>query len=163
MKIGGHGLREHIRLLMPLFGLITAVWLLRLIMDMAGTPPTIVHMVSVTVAGSASILLAVLLIHFKGFGSYGNVVLAAFLLEFWSQLLICSAIAFAALTNTVNVYSAPEYSPRSSPLAHIFGHITFGLGLGTLFFGGGMGCLVLWLLRHIIPAAGGKAHLRTSH
>jgi len=156
MKIGGHGLREHIRLLMPLFGLITAVWLLRLIMDMAGTPPTIVHMVSVTVAGSASILLAVLLIHFKGFGSYGNVV-------FWSQLLICSAIAFAALTNTVNVYSAPEYSPRSSPLAHIFGHITFGLGLGTLFFGGGMGCLVLWLLRHIIPAAGGKAHLRTSH
>jgi hypothetical protein len=163
MKIGGHGLREHIRLLMPLFGLIAAVWLLRLILDKAGTPPTIVRMVSVTVAGSASILLAVLLIHFRAFGSYGNVVLAAFLLELWSQLLICSAIAFSALTHTMNVYSAPEYSPRSSPLAHIFGHITFGVGLGTLFFGGGMGCLVLWLLRHIVPAAGGKAHLRTSH
>ena len=81
MKIGGHGLREHIRLLMPLFGLITAVWLLRLIMDKAGTPPAIVRIVSVTVAGSASILLAVLLIHFKGFGSYSNVVLAAFLIR----------------------------------------------------------------------------------
>ena len=156
-------MREHIRLLMPLFALITAVWALRLILDMAGTPPAIVRMVSVTVAGATSILLAVLLIHFKRFGSYGNVVLAAFLIEVWTQLLICAAIAFSALTHTVNVYSAPEYSPRSGPLAHIWGHITFGVGLGTLFFGGGMGCLVLFLLRHIVPAAGGKTHLRTSH
>ena len=162
MKMGGHGLREHIRLLMPLFGLITAVWLLRLIMDKAGTPPSIVRMASVTVAGAASILLAVLLIHFKAFGGYGNVVVSAFLLELYEQLLICGAIAFSALTNSVNVYSAPEYSPRSGPLAHIFGHITFGLGLGTLF-GSAMGCLLLWLLKHIVPAAGGKAHLRTSH
>lgn len=162
MKIGSHGLREHFRFLMPLFGLIAAVWLLRLVLDKAGTPPSIVRMVSVTVAGSASILLAVLLIHFKAFGSYGSVVLAAFLLELWSQLLICSAIAFSALTNTVNIYSAPEYSPRSGPLAHIFGHITFGLGLGTLF-GAGMGCLLLWLLRRIVPTAMEKTHLRTSH
>jgi hypothetical protein len=162
MRIGNHGLRDHIRFLMPLFGLIAAVWLLRLILDKAGTPAPIVRMVSVTVAGSASILLAVLLIHFKSFGSYGSVVVAAFLLEFWSQLLICSAIAFSALTGTVNVYSAPEYSPRAGPLAHIFGHITFGLGLGTLF-GAGMGCLLLWLLRHIVPTASRKTHLRVSH
>jgi hypothetical protein len=162
MKIGGHGLREHIRLLLPLFGLIAAVWLLRLIMDLAGTPPALVRIVSVTVAGSASILLAVLLIHFKRFGGYPNIVAATFLLEFWSQLLICSAIAFSALTGTTNVYSAPEYSHTTSPLTHIIGHITFGLGMGTLF-GAAMGCLLLWLLRHIVPAAGGKTHLRTSH
>jgi hypothetical protein len=162
MRIGNHGLRDHIRLLMPLFGLIAAVWLLRLVMDEAGTPAPIVRLVSVTVAGAASILLAVLLIHFKSFGSYGNVVLAAFLLELWSQLLICSAIAFTALTGVVNVYSAPEYSPRISPLAHIFGHMTFGLGFGTLI-GAGMGCLLLWLLRHIVPTASAKTHLRVSH
>jgi len=114
------------------------------------------------VAGAASIILAVLLIHFKAFGSYSNVVVAAFLLELCSQSLICSAIGFAVLTNTANIYSAPEFSPRAGPLAHIFGHITFGLGMGTLF-GAGMGCLLLWLLRHIVPVAGGKAHLRTSH
>jgi hypothetical protein len=162
MKIGNHGLREHIRFLMPLFGLIAAVWLLRLVVDKAGTPAPIVRMVSVTVAGSASILLAVLLIHFKSLGSYGDIVAAAFLLELWSQLLICSAIAFSALTGTVNIYSAPEYSPRTGPLAHIFGHMTFGLGMGTLF-GAGMGCLLLWLLRRVVPATGGKTHLRTSH
>ena len=110
MRIGNHGLREHIRLLMPLFGLIAAVWLLRLVMDKAGTPPTIVRMASVTVAGAASILLAVLVIHFKSFGSYANVVVAGFLLEFWAQLLICGAIAFSVLTGTANIYTAPEYS-----------------------------------------------------
>ena len=162
MKIGGHGLREHVRLLMPLFGLITAVWLLRLVMDLAGTPPAVVRFVSVTVAGSASILLAALLIHFKRFGSYPNIVVATFILEVWSQLLICSAIAFSALTGTTNIYSAPEYSHGSTPLTHIIGHITFGVGMGTLF-GSAMGCLLLWLLRHIVPAAGGKTHLRTSH
>jgi hypothetical protein len=161
MRIGGHGLRDHIRLLMPLFGLIVAVWLLRLVMDKAGAPPTAVRMVSVTVAGAASILLAVLLIHFKAFGSYGNVVVAAFLLEFWSQLLICSAIAFSAITGTTNIYTAPEYSFHSSPGAHIFGHLTGVLGFDTLF-GAAMGCLLLWILRRLVPVATSETKSKTT-
>jgi hypothetical protein len=159
MKIGGHGLREHIHLLMPLFGLIAAVWLLRLVLDKAGAPPTVVRMVSVTVAGAASILLAVLLIHFKAFGSYGNVVLAAFLLEFWSQLLICGAIAFSAITGTTNIYTAPEYSFHSCPRAHIFAHLTAVLGFDTLF-GAAMGCLLLWILRRLVPVGPGKTQVK---
>jgi hypothetical protein len=161
MKIGGHGLRDHIRLLMPLFGLIAAVWLLRMVLDKAGTPPTVVRMVSVTVAGAASVLLAALLIHFKAFGSYPNVVVAAFLLELWEQLLICGAIAFSAFTGTVNIYSAPEYSFHSRPVAHIVGHLTGALGFGTLF-GAAMGCLLLWMLRRIVPVAPGKTHVETN-
>jgi hypothetical protein len=161
MKIGGHGLREHIHLLMPLFGLIAAVWLLRIVLDKAGAPPTVVRMVSVTVAGAVSILLAVLLIHFKAFGSYGNVVVAAFLLEFWSQLLICSAIAFSAITGTSNIYTAPEYSFHSGPVAHIFGHLTGVLGFDTLF-GAAMGCLLLWMLRLLVRVAPGKTRVKTN-
>jgi|SRR5208337_1473906 len=160
MKIVGHGLREHIHLLMPLFGLIAAVWLLRIILDKAGTPPTVVRMFSVTVAGAASVLLAVLLIHFKAFGSYANVVAAAFLLELWEQLLICGAIAFSALTGTANIYTAPEYSFHSRPAAHIVGHLTGVLGFGTLF-GAAMGCLLLWMLRRIVPGATGKARVNS--
>jgi hypothetical protein len=159
MKIGGHGLREHIHLLMPLFGLIAAVWLLRLVLDKAGAPPTVVRIVSVTVAGAASILLAVLLIHFKAFGSYGNVVVAAFLLEFWSQLLICGAIAFSALTGTTNIYTAPEYSFHSCPGKHIFAHLTAVLGFDTLF-GAAMGCLLLRILRRLVPAGPGKTQVK---
>jgi hypothetical protein len=161
MRIGSHGLREHIRLLMPLFGLIAAVWLLRLVMDKAGVPPTVVRIVSVTIASAASILLAVLLIHFKAFGSYGSVVVAAFLLEFWSQLLICSAIAFSAITGTTNIYTAPEYSFHSAPVAHIFGHLTGALGFDTLF-GAAMGCLLLWILRRLVPVATCKTESKTT-
>jgi hypothetical protein len=107
-------------------------------------------MASVTVASAVSILLAALVIHFKAYGSYANVVVAAFLLEFWSQLLICSAIAFSALTGTTNVFAAPEYSFHSGPVAHIFGHLTGVLGSGTLF-GAATGCLLLWMLRRLVP------------
>ncbi len=155
MKIGGHGLRDHIHLLMPLFGLIAAVWALRLILDKAGTPHMVVKMVSVTVAGAASILLAALLIHFKAFGSYASVVAATFLLECWQQLLICGSIAFSAITGTSNIYTAPEYSPPGGPAAHIAGHLTAGVGVGTLL-GGAMGCLLLWMLRRIVPVATSK-------
>ena len=161
MKIGSHGLREHIHLLMPLFGLIAAVWLLRMVMDMAGTPPTLVRMVSVTVATAASILLAVLVIHFKAFGSYASVVAAVFLLELWSQLLICGAIAFSAVTGTTNIYTAPEYSPPSGPVGHIIGHLTAGVGFGTLL-GAAMGCLLLWMLRRIVPVSPGKTQVKMS-
>jgi len=168
MRIGGHGLREHIRLLMPLFGLIAAVWLLRMVLYKAGTPPTVVRMVSVTVATAVSILLAALVVHFKAFGSYANVVLAAFLLELWSQLLISIAIAFSAVTGTTNIYSAPEYSFHRAvghrvahgPLVHIFGHLTGALGFGTLF-GAAMGCLLLWMLRLLVPVTPGKTHAKT--
>jgi hypothetical protein len=161
MKICGHGLGDHIRLLMPLFGLIAAVWLLRLVMDKAGASPAHVRIASVTVTTAASILLAVLLIHFKAFGSYASVVAAAFLLEFWSQVLICGAIAFSAVTGTTNIYSAPEYSFHSSPGAHIFGHLTGVLGSSTLF-GAAMGCLLLWMLRRLVPVGPGRTQSKSS-
>jgi len=35
---------------------------------------------------------------------------------------------------------------------HIHGHLTFGVGVGTLL-GAAEGCLLLWLLRRLVPAA----------
>jgi hypothetical protein len=129
-------------------------------MDKAGAPPAHVRIVSVTVATAVSILLAVLLVHFKAFGSYASVVAAAFLLELWSQLLICGAIAFSAVTGTTNVYSAPEYSFHSGPGRHIFGHLTGVLGSGTLL-GAAMGCLLLWMLRRLVPVGPGKTRVKS--
>ena len=65
MKIGEHGLRDHLRLLAPMFGLIAAVWALRWIMALASTPPGLVRMMSVSVAGAVAVLVAVVIIHFK--------------------------------------------------------------------------------------------------
>ncbi len=155
MKISGYRLRDHLRLLAPLFGLITAVWALRLVLAAAGAPSSLVRTCSVTLAGAVSVLLAVLLIHTKRFGSYPNVAMAAFLLVCWEQLLIAAAIALSALSGFNNIYAAPEYSSGMSPAQHIAGHLTFGLGISTLL-GTAMGSLLLWMLRRLVPVGSSK-------
>ena len=160
MKIGKYGLRDHLRLLAPLFGFITGIWALRMILDFADSPAWIIHITSVTTATSVAVLLAVLLIHLRRFGGYTNVVVTALFLNIWAQVLIVAAIVFAAATHTRNVYTAPEYSiPGSTEdhWRHIHGHLTFGIGTGTLV-GAAFGCLLLAILRALLPAqpAGSK-------
>lgn len=157
MKICGYGLRDYLQLLAPALGLIAAVFVLRLVLDAAGAPSALVRVFSVTVSGAIGILLTVLLIHVRHFGSYGNVVVAAFLVSFWQHILIVGAILFSIFTGTHNIFMAPEYSPGGmlNPWRHIVGHLTFGLVLGALF-GTAMGCLLLWLLQKQTPVGARK-------
>jgi len=154
MKICGRGLRDHIRLLAPLFGLITLVWALRWGLDAAGLPHGLVRALSVSGATSLAVLIAVWLIYTRGFGSYPNVVVASLLLVVWEQLIIVVAIVFSVLTKIENVFTEPEFSiPTEDPyhIKHIVGHLTFGIGAGMLF-GAATGCLMLWLLRMLVPS-----------
>jgi hypothetical protein len=146
MRIGGQRLRDHVRLLTPLLVLIASVWALRLVLFAAGAPRMLLHIVSVTVAGAFCTMLVAIMIHTRRFGSYTNVVAACFLLSCWQQLLITSAILFTCLTGVQNVYSVSEFSFAESTWAHLAGHLTFGIGSGTIL-GAVMGCVVLWMLR----------------
>jgi hypothetical protein len=153
MNVGGRRIREHFRFLRPLFAFITVVWLVRLALGAAEAPVWLLSVFSVTAAVPTAVFLAVLLIHVRNFGSYPNVVVASLLLNSWGQLLVIAAVVFSVITNTTNVFTWSEFSmPGDDPLhlRHIYGHLTFGIGLGTLF-GAGMGCLLLWLLRTIVP------------
>jgi len=153
MRVCGHGLRDHVRLLMAPIGLITVVWALRWGLDEAGFSHALVRAFSVTGATSLAVLIAVWLIHARGFGSYPNVVVASLLLVVYGQLVIVIAIVYSVLTKTENVFTAPEFSiPAPDPhhLRHIVGHLTFGIGAGMLF-GAATGCLLLWLLRTLAP------------
>jgi len=154
MNIGGHGIREHLRFLTPLFVLLAAVWALRMVADYAGAPMGFIRVVSVNVAGSFSILIAVILMHVKKFGGYANVAAATFLLVLFKELLISAAIIFSNLTGLNTIYSVPEFSGppghRLGPWWHVFGHLTFGIGFQTLF-GTAMGLLILWILRTLVP------------
>jgi hypothetical protein len=154
MKIGGRGLRDHIRLLAPLFGLITFVWAIRWGLDAAGSSHALVRAFSVTGATSLAILIAVWLIHTRAFGSYPNVVVASLLLVVWEQMIIVVAIVISVLTKTENVFTEPEFSIAPDDpyhLKHIVGHLTFGIG-ASMLFGAATGCLMLWLLRALVPA-----------
>jgi hypothetical protein len=150
MKIGQHDLHEHIHLLAPLFGLIAAVWALRLVLGFAGAPHVVIHYCSVTAAGAVSVLFAVLLIYFKRFGSYSSVVASAILLHLWEQTLISAAIAFGILTGIHNVYLDHEFAGRMTPLQHLLSHLTIGLVFGSVV-GILMGWLLFWMLRKLVP------------
>lgn len=153
MKIGEHGLIEHLKLLVPLLGLVAAVWVIRIVLDVTGFPPRFVRAISVTGAASLAILLAATLIHVRRFGSYPSVVVASLALVIWGQLLIVVAIAFSVISGWENVFTAPEFSiPGDDPFhfRHILGHLTFGVGAGTLY-GAATGCLLLWFLRRFVP------------
>jgi hypothetical protein len=138
--------------LAPLFGLITLVWALRWALDAAGVSPSLVRVFSVTVATPLAVLIAVWLIHTRGFGSYPNVVVASLLLVVFEQLLIVAAITFSVLSKIGNVYTHAEFSRPDDPdhIRHIFGQLTFGIGAGTLL-GTATGCLMLWLLKRLVP------------
>lgn len=153
MRIGEHGVREHIRFLSPAFVLVTAVWLLRLIVAEAGSPIWLVRLFSVTVGTTVAVLLSVILIHARRFGGYPSVVVASLLINLWAQILIILAILFSILTKTDNVYTAPEFSFGESQWRHLHGHLTFGIGVGALV-GAAEGCLLLWLLRILVPLGG---------
>ena len=150
MKSGEHGLRDHLRLLAPMFGLIAAVWALRWIMALASTPPGLVRMMSVSVAGAVAVLVAVVMIHFKRFGGYTSVVVSAFLLVLWEEILIVAAILCTMVTGIENLYTVPEFGFGESYLHHIAGHVTYGLGVEGIF-AAGMGCVLLWVLRRLVP------------
>jgi len=156
MRIGGRGTREHLQLLAPLFGVLAAIWILRWLLGAADAPRWITGALSLTVAAPVSILLAVLLMHVRRFGSYANVVVASLLLNAWTQVLIIAAIVVSVATGVENIYTAPEFSLRSPDpyhVRHIYGHLTFGLALSTLI-GAGVGCFLLFLLRRMVPMPG---------
>ena len=150
MKIGEHSLSDHLRLLAPLVGLITAVWALRMVLHLAGAPMQLVRVLSVGLAGSVAVLGASFLIHFKRYGGYTSVVTSAFVLAGYAQLLIALAIAFAAITRTQNVFVATEFSFRMTFAQHIASHLTVILVFQSLM-AAGMACLLLLMLRWLVP------------
>jgi len=149
MKTAARRFRDYMRLMYPFWGLVAAVWLLRWIMDAAGTPAQITRLVSVTVASGISILLAVLLIHWRQFGGYASVITASLLINIWTEGLISVALLFTILTGKTNIYSSPEYSGLLNQIEHLRAHLTFGIVTGTIV-DGAVGCLFLWLLRTLV-------------
>ena len=151
MNVHGRTFKDHLQLLWPLFGFIAAVWVLRMVLGFAGVPKWVLYWVSVTLATTVAIFLAVLLIYARRFGGYVNVVFSVFLLGVWEQMLLAGAVAFAAITGTRNIYSVPEYAPLGTPLQNVLAHLTFGIGFVALF-GSAVGCALYFLVSHIMPA-----------
>ena len=152
MRVSGKTIKEHIQLLTPLFGIIAAVWALRFFLGQIGAPAWLIRPFSVTLIVPVCIILMTLLIRVKRFGGYPSVIVGAFLLVVWSQLLIVGAILLSVFGGMDNIFTAPQFSPQGDPnhSRHIMGHLTSGIGLLTLF-SSLTGCVLLFMLRRIDP------------
>jgi hypothetical protein len=153
MRIGEYRVWEHVRLLAPILAVLAGAWALRWILAASGAPPWLVRVVSLTAATPIAIVVGVVLVHARRFGGYASVVLVALLLNAWAEGLICVAILISVATGIDNVYTFPEFSmPGDDPrhLRHIYGHLTFGVGIGSLI-GAAVGSLILFLLRRLVP------------
>ncbi len=151
MKIDGHSPRDYLHLLAPLFALLAAVWALRIVVYAAGVTGLALHIISVTLTGRVSILLAVIMIYRRRFGSYASVIASVFLLSCWEEFIISAAILFTMFTGVTNVYSARPFTFGMSSAANLASHLTMGLGSGTLL-GAAMGCLLLLILRKLVSS-----------
>jgi hypothetical protein len=78
----------------------------------------------------------------------------------FEQVLIVIAIIFSLVSRIENVFTRAEFSIPDDPnhIKHILGQLTFGIGAGVLL-GAGTGCLMLWLLRMLVPARVRESHL----
>ncbi|HSR54205.1 MAG TPA: hypothetical protein VLV83_25530 [Acidobacteriota bacterium] len=153
MKINGKTISQHLGLIAPYLGLLSVIWLLRLVAYAAGLPMQWVTAVSLSVAMVVCTVLAVVQIHLGEWGSYSNVVLLAFFLNVWTQLQISLTVLFSMVTGIDTVYNHPSFTippGGGEPWTHIYGQMTFVLGFGTLF-ASASGCLLLFLLRLLLP------------
>ena len=158
MKIGGLGIREHVRLVAPLFGLIAAIWALRWILGVVAAPRWLIGIFSLTLATPVAILLAVLLMHVRRIGGYTNVVVVSLLLNAWAQLLIVAAILVSVASGVENIYTRPEFSILGNDphhVRHMYGHLVFGIAFSTPI-GAAVGSFLLLLLRRMVPVETGE-------
>lgn len=152
MASHGPSIKELIQLLTPLFGIIAAVWILRLLLGYMSAPGWLLQVFSVSIVVPICVILMTVLIHVRRFGDYGSVVASSFLLVGWSQLLIVLTIIFAVLTGIENVYTRPEFSMMNDPnhVRHVIGHLTFGVAVEGLI-ASGMASLIFYMLRRTTP------------
>jgi hypothetical protein len=119
MKIGGHPLRQHLRILSPLFVLLAGVWVLRWIIGCINTPGWLLQVVSLTFFAPVAVLLAVLMLHVRRFGGYASVVACSLLLNAWTETLIVLAIMFRSLRAFRHLHGTDVFSRRCGPASPV--------------------------------------------
>lgn len=142
-----------LKMMGPFLLIIAAVWLLRLLLaEVEAVPRGLLRFLSVSAVTPLCVVVAASIIHFRRLGGFTAVVITAFVLVAWAEVLVSSALFVTWATGWENTYSLPRFSPQphTDYWRHILGHLTFGIGFGALF-GALMGGVVLVLLRWIAP------------
>ncbi len=148
MKIFGKTVGEYIHFQKLFLILILAVGLARLALSLAGMPNGAVRWLSMTIVVFAGVIYAGVKAARAGFG-YRHLLPVAFLQALLSNGIAIAGILIAIATGNDNIFTAPEFGGSVEDgrgAFHVFGHVAFGTGLGSLITWG-IASLVLWITR----------------
>jgi len=157
----GKSLSAYIAFQKPVLLAITAVWLLRLVLSMAGVPVSGAKFVSVTGVLVLGALYYGWAVGQKGFGSFKQLYGLNLVQGVFSQTLIALAIVLAIVIGQDNIYTIPDFYPPSAgndpmglpPDGKNFGHaIAHIVVAGTIIFP-----IVGWLIGSLVHLATRKS------
>jgi hypothetical protein len=147
----GKKFSEYIRFQSWILALIAAVWLLRLVLSMAGMS-SVARWTSINIVLLAGLIYCAVATHTRGFGGYKQLLGLLFVQTAFAHVLIAAAIALAILTGTSNLYTAPEFfgGNDGATWIHVIIHLIAGFILPL--FGWLIGSLILLVTRKLKPA-----------
>lgn len=152
-------LSEYVAFQKPILILITAVWLLRLVLSMAGVSVSGAKFVSVTGVLVLGALYYGWAVGQRGFGSFKQLYGLNLIQGVFSQTLVAIAIVIAIMVGQDNIYTIPEFYPPSQgndPLGlppdgknfgHAIAHIVLAGAIFVPIIGWLLGSLVLLVSR----------------
>ena len=130
----GKSVGEYLGFQKVVLAVIFVVWLVRLVLSLAGTPNATAKWISVTALVGIGVLYYSVRVHTSGFGSYKQLLVISVLLNLAAQVVIIFGIVLAIVTGTPNIYSAPEYAFGSdgATWSHAAAHLFIGTTAGSL-------------------------------
>jgi hypothetical protein len=132
--------------------LIVLVWLVRLALSLSGTPNATAKWFSVTVVLLLGVVYYGVVVHTRGFGSYKQLYPLVLFQSLLGEGLVALAIVLAILTETDNIYTAPEYSGGGDGKnwVHVLAHLAVAAIILPLV-SWGVGSLVMLVTKKVAP------------
>jgi hypothetical protein len=143
MTTFGKPLSDYFAFCKPFLVLLPLVGIIRLALSLSGTPDTTARWFSMTALVWIAIVYYSIRVHTSGFGSYKQLLVICVLLNLSTQVISIGSIVLAILTDTNNVFSAPEafFGSDGKNWTHALLHVFVGIPVGSL---------VAWLIGSLI-------------
>ena len=129
--------------------LVAAVFVVRLVLPFAGVTVAQARWISINIVLLAGLIYCGVAVHTSRFGSYKQLFGLLLIQNVFAHWLIALALAFAVITGTENIYTAPEFFGGSS--GRNWGHVAAHLIAGFLVpvFAWLLGSAILFVTKKI--------------
>jgi len=154
MTIFGKPLSDYVDFCKVFLILLPLVGVVRLALSLSGTPNSTARWFSMTVLAWIAIIYCSIRVHTRRFGTYKHLLVICALLNLSTQVISIAAIVLAILTDTNNIFSAPEFAfgGDGKTWLHAASHVFIGIPVGSLV-GWLMGSLILAATRRVAPSS----------